>query len=211
VRALYLARHGQSVSNASRRFQGAQDVPLSELGRRQAVALATALRRGRLAHVYASPLERARRTAETVVAELGVPLTIVGELRELSLGEWEGCTVDEIRALPGDPYGQWVRDPVENCPPGGEPLPDVQARVLAALAAIAAAHPDGEDVLVVSHGGVISAYLAHWLGLPLSSIWRLTLSNASLSRVAPPRVLSVNDTAHLAGVDDEAGGPALSP
>jgi broad specificity phosphatase PhoE len=211
VRALYLARHGQSVSNASRRFQGAQDVPLSELGRRQAVALATALRRGRLAHVYASPLERARRTAETVVAELGVPLTIVGELRELSLGEWEGCTVDEIRALPGDPYGQWVRDPVGNCPPGGEPLPDVQARVLAALAAIAAAHPDGEDVLVVSHGGVISAYLAHWLGLPLSSIWRLTLSNASLSRVAPPRVLSVNDTAHLAGVDDEAGGPALSP
>jgi len=146
-----------------------------------------------------------------VVAELGVPLTIVGELRELSLGEWEGCTVDEIRALPGDPYGQWVRDPVGNCPPGGEPLPDVQARILTALAAIAAAHPDGQDVLVVSHGGVISAYLAHWLGLPLSSIWRLTLSNASLSRVAPPRVLSVNDTAHLVGVDDAAGGPALSP
>lgn len=210
MRTLYLARHGQSVSNADRRFQGAQDVPLSELGRRQAVALSAALRRRRLAHVYASPLERARRTAELVVAELGVALTVVDDLRELSLGEWEGRTVEEVRALPGDPYAQWIRDPLANLPPGGEPLPAVQRRALGAIDAIAAAHPDGEDVLVVAHGGVISAYLAHHLGLPLSAIWRLTLSNCSLSRVAPPRVLSLNDTAHLDGLDGGAKPPGLS-
>jgi broad specificity phosphatase PhoE len=206
MRALHLARHGQSVWNAGRRFQGSHDVPLSELGRRQAAALGTALRGRRLAHVYASPLERARQTAEAVVAELGVPLTVMDDLRELCLGEWEGRTVEEIRALPGELYARWVRDPVLGCPPGGEALAEVQARVLGAVEAIAAAHPDGEDVLVVAHGGVISAYLAHCLGLPLSSIWRITLSNASLSRVAPPRVLSVNDTAHLAGVDAVAAG-----
>jgi alpha-ribazole phosphatase len=211
MRMLLLARHGQSVANAGRRFQGAQDVPLSELGWRQAAALGAALRGGRLAHVYASPLERARLTAETVVAELGVPLTIVDDLRELSLGEWEGCTVDEIRARPGDPYARWVRDPVQHLPPGGEPLPAVQERALRAIDAIAAAHPDGHEVLVVAHGGVISACLAHWLGLPLSSIWRLTVGNGSLSRIVPPRVLSVNETAHLAGVDDTNGGPGLSP
>src|SRR5438034_4239591 len=109
MRALYLARHGQSVSNAIRRFQGTQDVPLSELGRRQAAALAATLRGRRLRHVYASPLERARRTAEAVAAGLDVPLTLVDDLRELSLGEWEGRGVEEIRALPGDPYAQWVR------------------------------------------------------------------------------------------------------
>ncbi len=211
MRMLILARHGQSVANAVRRFQGIQDVPLSDLGRRQAAALGAALRRGRLAHVYASPLERARRTAESVVAELGVPLTLVDDLRELSLGEWEGCTVEEIRARPGDPYARWVRDPVRHLPPGGEPLGAVQERALRAVNAIAAAHPDGDEVLVVSHGGVISACLAHWLGLPLSSIWRLTVGNASVSRVAPPRVLSVNETAHLAGVDHSGGGPGLSP
>jgi len=211
MRMLLLARHGQSVANAVRRFQGIQDVPLSELGRRQAAALGAALRRGRLAHVYASPLERARLTAEAVVAELGVPLTLVDDLRELSLGEWEGCTVDEIRARPGDPYARWVRDPVCHLPPGGEPLRTVQARALRAVDAIADAHPDGDDVLVVSHGGVISACLAHWLGLPLSSIWRLTVGNGSVSRVRPPRVLSVNETAHLTGVDVSAGGPGLSP
>jgi alpha-ribazole phosphatase len=211
MRALYLVRHGQSVSNAVRRFQGMQDVPLSELGRRQAAAVGVALRERPFAHVYASPLDRARRTAEIVVAGRSVPLTLVEDLRELSLGDWEGRTVEEIRALPGDPYTQWVRDPLENLPPGAEPLGVVQARVLRAVDGIAAAHPDGEDVLVVAHGGVISAYLAHWLGLPLSGIWRLTLSNGSVSRVAPPRVLTVNETAHLASVDVDAGGPGLSP
>jgi len=211
MKTLYLARHGQSVSNAIRRFQGVQDVPLSELGRRQAQALAAALYRRRPAHVYSSPLERARRTAEIVVEELGAPLTVVDDLRELSLGEWEGRTVEEIRALPGDPYARWVRDPVGCVPPGGEPLAAVQTRVLRVVEEIAAAHPNGDDVLVVCHGGVISAYLAHCLGLPLGSIWRLTLSNGSLTAVAPPRVLSVNDTAHLSGVDAGMGAPALHP
>jgi alpha-ribazole phosphatase len=211
VKTLLLARHGQSTSNAVRRFQGAQDVPLSALGRRQAAALAAALCRRPLAHVYTSPLERARRTAEIVVAAVRAPLTVIEDLRELSLGEWEGRTVEEMRARPGDPYARWVRDPVAFGPPGGEPLAAVQERALRAVEAIARAHPDGERVLVVSHGGVISAYLAHCLGLPLSSIWRLTLSNGSLTTVAPPRVLSVNDTAHLAGLDAAGGTAALSP
>jgi broad specificity phosphatase PhoE len=211
VKAVLLARHGQSVSNAIRRFQGVQDVPLSELGLRQAHALAGAVSGRRLAHVYASPLERARRTAEIATAGLDVPLSVVDDLRELSLGEWEGRTIEEVCALPGDPYAQWVRDPVACTPPGAEPLDAVQSRVLRAMAEIAAAHPNGDDVLVVAHGGVISAYLAHWLGLPLSSIWRLTLSNGSLSEVAPPRVLSVNSTGHLAGIETTTGSPRFGP
>jgi probable phosphoglycerate mutase len=205
---LLLARHGQSVSNAVRRFQGVQDVALSELGARQAEALGRAIRRLPIAAVYTSPLERARRTAEIAAAGLGVPLTPVDDLRELSLGDWEGRTVEEIRALPGDPYEQWVRDPVACLPPGAEPLPAVQARVVSAMADIAAAHPNGQQVLVVCHGGVISAYLAHCLGLPLSSIWRLTLSNGSITEVSPPSVRSVNSTRHLAGLS--VGNP-MSP
>ena len=205
---LLLARHGQSVSNAVLRFQGAQDVALSELGARQAEALGRAIRRLGITAVYTSPLERARRTAEIAAAGLGVPLQPVDDLRELSLGDWEGRTVEEIRALPGDPYEHWVRDPVACLPPGAEPLPEVQARVVSAMADIAAAHPNGQQVLVVCHGGVISAYLAHCLGLPLSSIWRLTLSNGSITEVAPPSVRSVNSTRHLAGLS--VGNP-MSP
>ena len=103
MRRLLLARHGQSVSNAVRRFQGAQDVALSPLGIRQAEALGLAVGRRPIAHVYASPLERARRTAEIALTGLSLPITTVHDLRELSLGEWEGCTVEEIRTRPGDP------------------------------------------------------------------------------------------------------------
>jgi alpha-ribazole phosphatase len=208
LKSLLLARHGQSLSNAVRRFQGTQDVALSELGARQAEALGQALRHRRVSAIYTSPLERARRTAEIAAARLDVPVTAVHDLRELSLGEWEGLTVEEVCALPGDPYAQWVRDPVACLPPGGEPLADVQARVVRVMADIAVAHPNGQNVLVVCHGGVISAYLAHCLGLPLSSIWRLTLSNGSITEIAPPRVRTVNSTRHLAGLG--AGAP-LSP
>ena len=187
---LLLARHGQSVSNAVRRFQGVQDVALSELGARQAAALGQAIRHRRVTAVYTSPLERARRTAEIAVEGLGLAVTQVHELRELSLGEWEGQTVEEISSLPGDPYTQWVRDPVACLPPGAEPLAEVQSRVVRAMSDIAAAHPNGQEALVVCHGGVISAYLAYCLGLPLSSIWRLTLSNGSITEIAPPIVRS---------------------
>jgi len=210
VRRLLLARHGQSVSNAIRRFQGAQDVALSPLGMRQAEALGQAVSRRAIAHVYVSPFERARHTAEIALAGLGLPLTVVDDLRELSLGEWEGCTVEEIRTRPGDPYARWVRDPVQCPPPGGEPLADVQARVLRAVERITAAHPNGDDVLIVSHGGVISALLAHCFGLPLSSIWRIAVANCSLSEIAPPRVVSVNETGHLRAIDVAATAP-MSP
>ena len=210
MRRLLLARHGQSVSNAVRRFQGAQDVALSPLGVRQAQALALAIERRRVAHVYASPLERARRTAEIAVAGSGVPVTLVDDLRELSLGDWEGCTVEEIRTQPGDPYTQWIRDPVLCLPPGGEPLAEVQARVLRSIDRIAAAHGNGDDVLVVAHGGVISALLAHWLGLPLSSIWRLAVANCSITEIAVPRVVSMNETGHLREVNVVVTEP-LSP
>ncbi len=194
---LLLARHGESVWNETRRFQGATDVPLSGRGREQARALGRALRRFRPAVAYVSPLERARETAAIALDGTGVPLLPIEELRELSLGAWEGCSWEEIRALEGDPYQAWVRNPLECPPPGAEPLPAVQRRVLAAMARIARAHPDGDDVLVVAHGGVIGVYACHLLGCSFNSLWRLRIDNASLTVVEPPRLVSLNDTAHL--------------
>jgi broad specificity phosphatase PhoE len=196
---LLLARHGESVWNAEKRFQGSTDVALSARGRAQAEALGRALRGYRIAAAYVSPFHRARETAELALREHGVPLTVIEELRELSLGAWEGCTVEEIRGQDGDPYRAWLRAPHDCPPPGGEPLPVVRDRVRAAVDRIAAAHPDGEDVLVVSHGGVISVYACHILGCSFNQLWRLRVDNASLTVVRPPRLVSLNDTAHLAG------------
>ena len=67
-----------------------------------------------------SPLLRARETATIAVGSGSVPVIPVDELRELSLGEWEGRTVDEIRGEEGDPYLAWLRAPHDYPPPGGE-------------------------------------------------------------------------------------------
>ncbi|HEV8617250.1 MAG TPA: histidine phosphatase family protein [Methylomirabilota bacterium] len=195
---LLLARHGQSVWNAERRFQGRTDVALSDLGRAQAGALGRALRGRRVTAAYVSPFRRAMETAEIALADAGVPLVPLEELRELSLGAWEGCTVDEVRSQDGDPYRAWLLAPHDCPPPGGEALPAVAERVRAAMDRIAAAHAGDEDVLVVAHGGVISVYACDLLGCSFNSLWRLRVDNASLTVVRPPRLVSLNDTAHLA-------------
>jgi probable phosphoglycerate mutase len=75
----------------------------------------------------------------------------------------------------------------------------VGARVRAAVDRIAAAHPDGDDVLVVAHGGVISVYACQLLGCDFNQLWRLRVDNASLTVVRPPRLVSLNETGHLGG------------
>ena len=196
---LLLARHGESVWNAERRFQGATDIALSARGRAQAEALGQGLRGYRLRAAYVSPYRRAVETAEIALRGTGVPQVVLPELRELSLGQWEGCTVDDVRSRDGDPYRAWLRAPHDCPPPDGEPLPDVNARVQSAVSRIAAAHPNGDDVLIVAHGGVISVYACYLLGASFNDLWRLRVDNASLTIVRPPRLVSLNDTGHLTG------------
>jgi broad specificity phosphatase PhoE len=196
---LLLARHGESVWNEVRRFQGAADVDLSPRGREQAAALGRALRARPIARAYVSPMRRAQETAEIALAGTGVSWVPLEELRELSLGEWEGLTVDEIRGRDGDPYARWVRAPLDCPPPGGEPLEDVRRRVVRAVEHIAAQHDNDGDVLVIAHGGIISTYACHLVGCSFNVLWRFRVDNASLTVVKPPRLVTVNDTRHLTG------------
>jgi len=204
---LLLARHGESVWNAERRFQGSTDIPLSARGRAQAEALATGLRGYRVRAAYVSPFRRAVETAQLALRGTRVPLGVLDELRELCLGSGEGCTVDEVRAREGDPYVAWLRAPHDCPPPGGEPLPVVGERVRTAVERIAAAHPNGDDVLIVAHGGVISVYACLLLGCTFNQLWQLRVDNASLTVVRPPRLVSLNPTGHLPG--DLAPGQLL--
>jgi len=209
---LLLVRHGESVWNEVRRFQGATDVALSDRGRGQARAVGRALQLYRPAVAYVSPLARARETAEIALAGTGARIVAIPELQEFSLGEWEGCLSEEIRTRAGDPYGAWVRAPLDCPPPGSEPLEAVRSRVLAALASIAAEHRDGEDVVIVSHGGVISVYVCHLLGCSLNGLWHLRVDNASLTVVRPPRLVTLNDTRHLTmELEGAASAPSKPP
>jgi probable phosphoglycerate mutase len=163
VSRLLLVRHGQSTWNAEGRWQGRSDPPLSELGERQAADVLVVLQARsangmRVDRIWASPLVRARRTAEIVGAGLGLEVAIDERLQEVDAGEWTGLTRAEIeQRWPGYLEAQ-------SRPPGFEDREHLAARALAALGEIGAAEPD-RTVLVVTHGGVIGAVERH-LGAP---------------------------------------------
>jgi probable phosphoglycerate mutase len=159
VSRLLLVRHGQSVWNADGRWQGRADPPLSELGERQAADVVVVLHRhasfgSEVERIWASTLQRARRTAEIIGGGLGLEVAVDQRLQEVDAGEWTGLTRPEIEERwPGYLAGH-------RRPPGFETHEHLAARALAALADVAVAAA-GATVLVVTHGGVIGAVERH--------------------------------------------------
>lgn len=152
---LLLARHGETDWNRDHRWQGHTGPPLNETGRRQAVELAAQL--GHLHAIYSSDTDRAYETARIVAERLGLEVTTDARLREVNFGRWEGLTRAEIDARFVGGFGRWIAG--ERAPEGGETDAEMAERVLAALADVAGAHPDGR-VLVVTSGGPIRAVQA---------------------------------------------------
>jgi broad specificity phosphatase PhoE len=156
VRRLLLARHGESEWNAEGRWQGRADPPLSGTGRKQA-ALAVD-RIGTVDAIVSSTLQRALETATIISEGIGVgPVVLVPELIERDAGEWQGLTRVEIEAA----YPGYLDS--HRRPPRYELDEPLVVRVLAALDAVCAEVP-GDELLVVTHGGVINALERH-LGL----------------------------------------------
>ncbi len=159
---LVLVRHGQSVWNASRRWQGHADAPLSELGRDQAKETARRLAGETFEALYASDLRRATETARIVGAPHGRVPVVDRRLRELDIGEWEGLSREQIAARWPEELERFDADEPGARAPGGETRSELQARVFAALDDLTGRHGGG-PLLVVAHGGVLAAILG-WFG-----------------------------------------------
>ncbi|MCI0546089.1 MAG: histidine phosphatase family protein [Candidatus Rokubacteria bacterium] len=179
---LLLVRHAQTPWNVERRFQGWRDTPLSEAGLRQAAAVGRALAETPIHAIYASPLERARATAEAIGAARGLPVHLHEAFKEVGYGEWEGLTGDEVRARAPEAFQAWLAAPQSIVPPGGEPLVEVQRRVLAGLADLRARH-DGQTVCVVAHAITGRILILEVLGLPLERLWSVHLAATGISEL----------------------------
>jgi probable phosphoglycerate mutase len=190
---LYFVRHaatdfvGKTISG---RMPG---VHINELGRKQAAQLAKRLAVRPIAAVYASPQTRARETAEPLASATQREIITAAELDELDFGAWTGRTFDELRDLP-----EWRRFNSARGTtriPDGELLLEVQTRVVAFVERLSESYA-GRSMVLVSHGDVIRAALAFYLGMPLESLLRFEVSPASMSIVSLeagiPRVLCVN-------------------
>lgn len=196
---LFLVRHGETAWNAQRRFQGQSDVPLSERGRAQAAAIASALGSIPFNHAYASDLKRASETAQTIVGDRGLPVQLDVRLREFDFGAWEGLTWAQI-------VGRWpefderlTTQPRRYEPVGGERFEHVVARVRAFLADLSAAATTGYT-LIVSHAGALHAMMEalaprgfdpHGVVFSTAGITRLAMEDGRA------RIITLNDVSHL--------------
>lgn len=205
---IYLIRHADALPDADEVIDGGYDIQsLSELGRRQARALAVRLKDANLSAIYASPIGRARETAAAVAEAAGLELCVEPELREVALGMigpevGSGASQEAVAqmlrerlreiatiALNG---GNW------DAIPGSEPAAELRARVTAAVHSIAARHP-GQRVAAVSHGGAINAYFAALLGIQRDYFFPAANTSISVVRIKGERtlLLALNDVSHL--------------
>ena len=210
----YLVRHAQTAWNFNGRIQGHSDQPLNAVGQAQALEVGRYFSGRTLTTIYTSHLARSRQTADAIAQQTGASLTVLPELAEIYLGEWEGLTPEEVNARFDGAYERWRDTPSDVAIPRAEPVPSFRDRVRRTAARILESQTAGEFV-VVSHGGVIAAMLADWWEADYNRlIRRLALDNAGVSaldyRTRPPHVLWVNDTSHLAAVDGTRNGSASS-
>ena len=195
---LIVVRHGRTEANATGRLLGRLDLPLDELGRRQATALAEAV--GPVDRVVSSPLLRTRQTAEAFVDSSG-DIELDDRFLELDYGTYDGMP---LRDVPPEIWQEWRRDP-SFAPPGGESLLALRSRVELGLEALSEAART-TDVVIVTHVSPLKAAVTWALGVGDDVTWRMRVSPASISRIAisdgGPSLHTFNEVAHLADVAD---------
>ena len=178
VTRVILLRHGETVWNVEARYQGHLDSPLTARGLAQARALAARLATEKFSTLYSSDSGRARRTAEIIAAQTRHEIRTDAGLRERHHGSFQGRTYAEAKAGSPEDYRQLKSGGADYAPPGGESNRALTTRITAALASIAAQHV-GETIVVVTHGGVLSALFRHVIGLPLEAPRRFARANAT--------------------------------
>ena len=197
----YLVRHGETEWNKLGKFQGVTDVTLNERGISQAMESAQAATDWGCSAIYSSPLSRTMRVAEEIGRLTSTPVVSKAGLMELSLGDLEGVTGEEMRRGWPEVYAAWRDSPERTAMPNGESLAQLQERAWEAIVEIEEAHGDDESIVVVSHNFAIRTVICALVGAPLANFHRMSLSLGSLCTFEKDgrgrRLTAYNLTSHL--------------
>ncbi|CAM3475016.1 histidine phosphatase family protein [Brevibacillus invocatus] len=171
-------RHGETDINRQGRYLGHTDVSLHEHGIRQVKGLAEQLKSviRQPVNLYTSDLQRCLQTAELLAEQVPCTVQAVPALRELSFGEWELCTYEELMTNDKERATRWYDDPLQYSPPQGESLRQLGERVDAWLMSREQAYrdePRAHTQIIVTHGGVIRWFQAAWLEQDPSRFWQV--------------------------------------
>ena len=204
VRVL-LVRHGETIWNQENRWQGQADTPLSQTGHDQARQLARRFRHEerRIQAIYTSDLRRARDTADILGRALGVTPVEAPAWREMDIGTWSGLTTAEVASRHAE---EWARlRQGEDLPRGGgETFAQFQGRLVQSSQQFIRDHRE-EQIIVVTHGGAVRAFLLHCRGLSMNQFGQIEkIGNTGVSEVSlmpggAAKIHLINSTAHLNG------------
>ena len=176
-------RHGEPVGGSRYRGNGIDD-PLSAHGWQQ-LRDTTRMLHG-WQRVISSPMRRCNEFAQWMAEQRGLPLEIRDDLREVGFGNWEGIARKQLREEHSAEFHAFYQDPVNNRPPGAEPLDAFSLRVGAVVDQLLQTY-SGQHLLIVAHAGVIRAALGHVTRIPAVNWYRTAVDNAGLTRIAQDR------------------------
>lgn len=181
MKRVILVRHGETDWNREDRIQGGLDIPLNELGRKQAKDIALKLANTLIDYIFSSKLSRAYETAIEIAKHHGLKVLTDSRLDELRQGEWEGMKTSKARALYPHLYSRWEKDPTSVKPPGGESVKETFERTANFLTEEILCREG--TVVIVAHK-VINALIKLILkkDTHLSLLWEKLPKNAQIER-----------------------------
>ncbi len=169
---VFLVRHGKTQSpDNEKRYIGQTDLPLDEEGVRQSVCLQKRLADEDLCSIYCSDLSRTRQTAGIIAVDRHIEIIERKDLREISLGEWEGFTFSDIAQRLPEEFSRRGEDIFNYRITGGESFAECGRRVITAFHDILG--PAEENILIVGHAGVNRLILCHVLGISLRDLFKI--------------------------------------
>ncbi|MTI61592.1 MAG: alpha-ribazole phosphatase [Firmicutes bacterium] len=180
---LFLIRHGQTDWNLAHRYQGQGDISLNKTGISQAVRVASYLTAEEIDGIFSSDLQRAVVTAEKIAQyHQDIELKTLPALREMDFGQWEGLKYQEIEREYPVHLKKWSENPGEITPPGGESLLELQTRVISQVEEICQEN-QGNNLVLVTHGGVIRALLTYILHMSVDYYWKIEVVHCAITIV----------------------------
>lgn len=175
---IYLVRHGITDYNKENRYQGQLDIPLNLQGRDQAKRVAKALADEDINVMYSSDLKRAYETAEFIALATNQKIKILQDLREVDVGVLEGMLWDDVKKQ----YPEWLKSGRNQGYPGGESRADIEKRVQNLWEYTMKNHRK-DNVVLVSHGGIIKTLICQILGISANKRSRFVIDNCSITTI----------------------------
>ncbi len=167
---VYVTRHGETEWNVAKRMQGRKNSALTENGILQAKQLGEWMKDLSIHAIYSSPSERTLHTAELIKGERDIPIIGDEHFYEISMGIWEGQTIDDIeRQYPDDIQLFWY-EPHLFQSTSGENFEAVHKRVIEGMQILLEKHK-GESILIVSHAAAAKLLVGHFAGIEIENVW----------------------------------------